>query len=84
MPLVRSPRFVMKLLSWTTSAALCVALQLAAPSVANVLTRAKAPPLPDLYEASIEELQAGLNAKTFTSVNLVTVRASVSWSTAQA
>lgn len=30
--------------------------------------------LPDLYEASIEELQSGLDQGLFTSVDLVTVR----------
>lgn len=31
-------------------------------------------PLPDLYEASIAELQDGLQNKAFTSVDLVKVR----------
>jgi amidase len=31
-------------------------------------------PFPDLYEASIQELQTGLDAKQFTSVDLVRVR----------
>jgi amidase len=36
--------------------------------------RSKAGPFPDLYEASVEDLQQGLDAGHFTSVDLVKVR----------
>ncbi|TDL20725.1 amidase signature enzyme [Rickenella mellea] len=51
---------------------LCLALQVLAPGVnawQRLASRAKA--LPDLYEASVVELQNGLEAGDFTSVDLV-------------
>jgi hypothetical protein len=35
---------------------------------------------PDLYEASVEELQRGLEAGSFTSVDLVKVRGAIAYS----
>lgn len=53
-----------------TSQCLCI------PSIPSFpfATRAKPITFPDLYEASVPELQAGLNAGHFTSVDLVKVR----------
>jgi hypothetical protein len=39
----------------------------------HVLAKGTSPALPDLYEASVLELQAGLDAGHFTSVDLVKV-----------
>ena len=57
----------------------CIALQyfptatvVATASCPNIKSRSSVE-LPDLYEASISELQAGLQAGAFTSVDLVTV-----------
>ncbi|KAJ6469163.1 amidase signature enzyme [Mycena vitilis] len=40
-------------------------------SIATPARVARAPPLPDLYEATVSELQAGLDAGQFSSVDLV-------------
>jgi hypothetical protein len=53
------------------------AVALALQSVLSFSTpRADAPTFPDLYEATIADLQAGLDAGYFTSVDLVDVNAS--------
>jgi amidase len=42
-------------------------------SIASPFRAARPPTLPDLYEASVLELQAGLDTRQFTSVDLVKV-----------
>jgi hypothetical protein len=56
--------------------AVAVALQpvLSFSTLPPQLKRADAPTFPDLYEATITDLQAGLDAGHFSSVDLVKVR----------
>lgn len=61
-----------------TSILIIIWQHLYAPSISSFLfattTKSNGVALPDLYEASIAEIQAGLHAGHFTSVDLVKVR----------
>jgi amidase len=65
--------FSLAVLATATVHSACATWLPAAPAAALVVPRAStnASALPDLYEASVVELQAGLDAGAFTSVDLV-------------
>ena len=57
-----------------TLASLLISIQAFKPALAwSIRGRAAPAPLPDLYEASVSELQDGLEKGAFTSVDLVKV-----------
>ena len=64
----------MSRLSWFSVFALVFALMWASYGFKQESARAATSPFPDLYEASIAELQQGLEKGLFTSVDLVKVR----------
>lgn len=69
------PKLMFSNLSWLSFLALILALVYTSHGLKQEVLRLPnaAPPFPDLYEASVAELQDGLQKGLFTSVDLVKV-----------